>query len=73
MFKFWERYDLKKYRWSLFLIIAILCTAGIYVLGIVQGEEEINMVPRQIKGLIGGIFLAVFVSMFDYHLNILLL
>lgn len=66
MFKFWERYDLKKYRWSLFLIIAILCTAGIYVLGIVQGED-IDMVPRQIKGLIGGIFLAVFVSMFDYH------
>ncbi len=67
MFKVWERYDLKMYRWIILLLIAILCTAGIYVLGIVQGEEEIDMVSRQIKGLIGGIFLAIFVSMFDYH------
>lgn len=66
MFKVWERYELKKYRWSILLIIIILCTAGIYVLGKVQGED-IDMVPRQIKGLIGGVVLAVFVSMFDYH------
>ncbi len=67
MFKLWERYDLKKYRWSILLMIILLCTAGIYVLGKVQGEEEIDMVSRQIKGLIAGICLAVFVSMFDYH------
>ena len=67
MFKIWERYDLKKYRWSILLMIILLCTAGIYVLGKVQGEEELDMVSRQIKGLIGGICLAVFVSLFDYH------
>ncbi len=67
MFKLWERYDLKKYRWSILLIIVTLCVAGIYVLAKVQGEEEIDMVPRQAKGLIAGILLAVFVSMFDYH------
>ncbi len=67
MFKVWERYDLKKYRWLILLLIILICAAGIYVLGQVQGEEEIDMVPRQIKGLIGGILLAVFVSMFDYH------
>ena len=66
MFKVWERYDLKKYRWSVLLMIILLCTAGICVLAKVQGED-IDMVPRQIKGLIGGIFLAIFVSMFDYH------
>ncbi len=66
MFKLWERYDLKKYRWSILLIIVLLCAAGIYVLGKVQGED-IDMVPRQIKGLIAGVVLAVFVSMFDYH------
>ena len=66
MFKVWERYDLKKYRWMILLLISLICIAGIYVLGKVQGED-IDMVPRQIKGLIGGIFLAVFVSMFDYH------
>lgn len=66
MFKLWERYDLKKYRWSSLLIIVTLCTAGIYVLDKVQGED-IDMVSRQIKGLIFGIALAVFVSMFDYH------
>ncbi|MCH5272151.1 MAG: FtsW/RodA/SpoVE family cell cycle protein [Lachnospiraceae bacterium] len=66
MFKLWERYDLKKYRWSILLIIIILCTAGIYVLGKVQGED-IDMVPRQIKGLIVGILGAMFISMFDYH------
>lgn len=66
MFKVWERYELKKYRWSILLMIILLCSAGIYVLDKVQGED-IDMVSRQIKGLIGGIFLAVFVSMFDYH------
>lgn len=66
MFKVWERYNLKKYRWSILLMIIFLCTAGIYVLDKVQGED-IDMVSRQIKGLIGGVFLAVFVSMFDYH------
>lgn len=67
MFKVWERYDLKKYRWSILVLIILLCTAGIYVLGHVQGEEEVDMVSRQIIGLTGGIILAVFVSMFDYH------
>ena len=66
MFKLWERYDLKKYRWSILMLIILICTAGIYVLARVQGED-IDMVPRQIKGLIGGMFLAAFVSMFDYH------
>lgn len=67
MFKVWERYDLKKYRWSILILIILLCTAGIYVLGQVQGEEEIDMVSRQVKGIIGGVVLAMFVSMFDYH------
>ena len=67
MLKLWERYDFKKYRWMILLLIVLICTAGIYVLGHVQGEEEVDMVSRQIKGLIGGILLAVFVSMFDYH------
>lgn len=67
MFKLWERYDLKKYRWSILALIILICTAGIYVLAKVQGEEEVDMVSRQIKGLIGGVLLAAFVSMFDYH------
>ena len=66
MFKLWERYDLKKYRWSILLIIVLLCVSGIYVLDKVQGED-IDMVSRQAKGLIAGVLLAVFVSMFDYH------
>lgn len=66
MVKFWERYDLKKYRWSVLVIIVLLCVSGIFVLDKVQGED-IDMVPRQAKGLIGGLLLAVFVSMFDYH------
>lgn len=49
------------------VLIVLICSAGIYVLGKVQGEEEVDMVSRQIKGLIGGVLLAVFVSMFDYH------
>lgn len=66
MFKVWERYNLKKYRWSILLMIVLLCTSGIYVLDKVQGED-INMVSRQIIGLVAGIFLACLVSMFDYH------
>ena len=34
---------------------ALICAAGIYVLDKVQGED-IDMVSRQIKGLIGGVF-----------------
>ena len=67
MFKLWERYDFKKYRWMILVLIVLICAAGIYVLAKVQGEEEIDMVPRQIKGIIGGVLLAMFVSMFDYH------
>lgn len=66
MFKFWERYDLKKYRWSILFIIICICAAGIFVLEKVQGEDY-DMVPKQIKGLIGGIIGAIFISMFDYH------
>ena len=67
MFKLWERYDFKKYRWMILVLIVLICAAGIYVLAKVQGEEEIDMVPRQIKGIIGGVLLAMFVSLFDYH------
>lgn len=66
MFKVWERYNLKKYRWSILVMVIILCVSGIFVLDKVQGEE-INMVSRQIVGLVAGIFLAFIVSMFDYH------
>jgi len=66
MFKVWERYNLKKYRWSILVMVIILCVSGIYVLDKVQGED-INMVSRQIVGLVAGIFLAFIVSMFDYH------
>lgn len=66
MLKYWERYNLKKYRWSLLIIIIILCSLGITVLAKVQGED-IDMVPRQIKGLIAGVALAMIVSMVDYH------
>lgn len=66
MFKIWERYNLKKYRWSILVIILILGLAGTYILGHVQADEN-NMVPKQIKGLIVGICGAVFISLFDYH------
>jgi len=66
MLKFWERYDFRKFRWSLLVVILLLCTSGIYVLAKVQGED-IDMVPRQIKGLAAGLVLAVIVSLFDYH------
>lgn len=66
MFKLWVRYDFRKYRWSILVIIILLCSLGIYVLGKVQGED-INMVPRQIKGLIAGIIGAMIISLFDYH------
>ena len=48
MFKLWERYDFKKYRWSIFVLIILICTAGIYVLAKVQGEEEVDMVSSAV-------------------------
>lgn len=66
MLKYWKRYDFKKYGWTILLCIIILCSLGIYVLSRVQGED-FDMVSRQTRGLVAGIFLAVFVSLFDYH------
>lgn len=66
MFKFWERYELKKYRWSILLMIILLCTAGIYVLDKVQGED-IDMVKRQIVGLAAGVVGAMILSLIEYH------
>ena len=66
MFKIWERYDLKKYRITLIIIIVCLASVGMYVLGKVQADGT-NLVPKQIKGLVLGLFGAVFISLIDYH------
>jgi rod shape determining protein RodA len=61
-----KQYDFKRYNITLIIIVLILGFIGAFLIKQVQTEDE-NLYLRHLVGLFGGIFLAVFVSMFDYH------
>jgi rod shape determining protein RodA len=65
MFKF-KQYDFKRYNFVLIIIVILLGVIGAFLIKQVQVEGE-NLFLRHLIGLAGGIFLAVFVSLFDYH------
>ncbi len=65
MFKF-KQYDFKRYNIVLLIVVVILGLIGCFLIKQVQTEAE-NLFLKQMIGLFGGIFLALIVSLFDYH------
>ena len=65
MFKFKE-YDIKRYNFSLIIVVLILGSIGAFLIKQVQQEGE-RLFEEQLIGLVGGILLVLFVSLVDYH------
>lgn len=65
MFKFKE-YNFKQYSYSLLILVALLTGIGAYLIKLVQ-EADANLYQKQVIGLFLGIFVAVVVSLVDYH------
>lgn len=65
MFNF-KSYDWKRYNYALIATVIMLASIGVFLIYKVQGTD-VNMYLKQIVGLMGGLFIAVVVSMIDYH------
>jgi rod shape determining protein RodA len=65
MFKF-KQYDFKRYHIILLIIVAILGLVGAFLIKQVQAEGE-TLYLKHLIGIAGGLILAVFVSLVDYH------
>lgn len=59
-------YNFKKYNFALLAVIFSLGGIGIYLIKILQDEDE-NLFEKQILGYVVCFIIAVFVSMVDYH------
>lgn len=67
MFNF-KQYDWRKYNFSLLVIMIILCVCSAYFVSFAIGTEKADSYfKRQIFAMIGGLLLAVFVSLMDYR------
>jgi Bacterial cell division membrane protein len=62
MFNF-KQYDFKRYNIALLVVVFIIGCIGTYLIYQVQPSDW----KRQLVGIIGGIIIAVVVSIFDYH------
>ncbi|MDD3173670.1 MAG: FtsW/RodA/SpoVE family cell cycle protein [Herbinix sp.] len=60
-----KQYDFKRYNITLIIIVIILGVIGGYLIRLAKPGESLYI--KQLAGLGGGILLAIFVSMFDYH------
>jgi len=67
MLKKLRQYDFKKYSVSILVIAILLGCIGAYMLRIIPNVQDKNMYLKQLYGLAGGVVLAIFVSLFDYH------
>lgn len=65
MFKF-KQYDFKRYNIALIIIVIVLGLIGAFLIKQVQTEGE-SLFNKHLIGLAGGLLLALFVSIFDYH------
>lgn len=63
MFSKLKQYNYKRYNLTLIIIVIILGLIGAFLINKVQP----NLFMTQLAGLAGGIFVALFVSLFDYH------
>jgi len=62
-----KQYQYKKYNITLIIAVIILGLTGAYLIKQVQTVEDGNLFLRHLLGLVGGIVLAIIVSLFDYH------
>ncbi|TAH68639.1 MAG: rod shape-determining protein RodA [Anaerolineaceae bacterium] len=62
MFKF-KNYDFKRYNISLLIVVTMLISIGVFLIKQVKPDDY----KKQIIGLIGGLAIALIVSLIDYH------
>lgn len=62
-----HEYNFKAFSYPILIVIMLLGGMGMYLINILQDSDE-NQFERQIVGYAAGIFVALFVSLIDYHL-----
>jgi Cell cycle protein. len=62
MLKF-KNYDFKRYNIALLVVVTTLVSIGIFLIKQVKPEDY----KKQVIGLIGGLIIAIVVSLIDYH------
>ena len=67
MFNILKQYQYKKYSITLVIAVLMLGLIGAYLIRQVQTAEDGNLFLRHVAGLVGGLILAMVVSLFDYH------
>lgn len=67
MFNILKQYQYKKYSITLVVAVLLLGLTGAYLIRQVQTPSDGNLCLRHLVGLIGGLILALVVSLFDYH------
>lgn len=68
MFKKLREYDFRKFDLSLLIAAILLGVIGSYLLRIIPGVNDPEAASlKQLLGVFGGVCLAIFVAMFDYH------
>ena len=64
-------FPLKSYKWkhlnlTLLTLVYVIGFIGVYLISILQDSDE-NLYQKQIKGLIAGLVVIVFLTLLDYH------
>ncbi|MCR5793512.1 MAG: FtsW/RodA/SpoVE family cell cycle protein [Lachnospiraceae bacterium] len=68
MFDFFD-YDFKRYNYTLLLVVTLLSFAGAYFVMCASGTDAgMSMFRKQLIGMFLGLFMAVGISLIDYHL-----
>lgn len=68
MFKKLREYDFRKFDLGLLIAAILLGAIGAYLLRIIPGVKDPEAASlKQLLGVFGGVCLAIFVAMFDYH------
>lgn len=61
-----KQLNFKNYNISLVIMVLLQCIIGTFLISLVQTETE-HLVSKQIFGIVFGLFIAVVVSLIDYH------
>lgn len=63
-----KQYDWKKYNFSLLCVVIVICMIGAFSVKLAGGEESgMSLMRGQIVGVVLGLFVVAFLSVFDYH------